>query len=271
VSTPRASIVLLCHNALDFTAACVESIARHTPESHEVVLVDNGSSDGTADWFAARGEGCLIRNATNLGFAAGVNQGMAAAEGETVVLLNNDALATPGWLGALLDALDRDPEVGIAVPRSNHVAGVQLLRGVGYAEAPSEALDAFAAERAAALAGQGFVADRVMGLCMAIRRDVVDIVGGFDPVFRIGNFEDDDYSIRTRLAGYTLWVCDDSYVHHYGHTTFKLLPEDYRALLEENALRFGDKWEIPAGSAEIPAAAGGFDPARDYVPLPLLG
>jgi GT2 family glycosyltransferase len=185
------------------------------------------------------------------------------------MVLNNDTIVTPGWFTAMNAALERDPALGVAVPRSNHVGGRQLLDAPGYAQAPSPELDAFAADRNSRLAGTGHGASRVTGLCMTFRREVLDRVGGFDPIFRVGNFEDDDYSLRARLAGYTLWICDDSYVHHFGHRTFATLPDAYRDLLEENGRRFMAKWDI-AGEDERDlerAIARPFDPARDRVDL----
>jgi GT2 family glycosyltransferase len=269
VSAPVASIVIPCHGNLLYTALCLESIARHTPEPHEVVVVDNGSPDATAGWCEERGA-TVIRSRVNLGFAGGVNLGLAAARGEVAVLLNNDALATPGWLTALLAALGREPGVGIAGPRSNWVSDDQIIPDAPYDEAPSEALDRFAAERARAHAGKGREATRLSGLCMAIARPVLERIGGFDTRFRLGNLEDDDYTARARLAGFRLWIADDSYVHHFGHKTFAALDEDYQSLLHENALRYIAKWDLPADAdprGVLPARA--FDPARDRVPLPL--
>lgn len=104
---------------------------------------------------------------------------------------------------------------------------------------------------------------------MAIPRDVLDAVGGFDPVFRIGNFEDDDYSLRVRLAGRTLWICDDSFIHHFGHRTFAILPDDYDALMTENGTRFAAKWDVDLAAdrelEHLPRRA--FDPRRDRVDL----
>jgi GT2 family glycosyltransferase len=265
------SIVIPCFNGVEYTAMCLASIARHTPESHEVILVDNGSTDGTGDYFADthEGEGALIRNARNQGFGVACNQGLAAAEGRRVMVLNNDTIVTAGWFTAMNDALERDPSIGVAVPRSNHVGGLQILGPVGYESAPSPELEAFGSERNAALAGAGRVVPRVTGLCMTFRREVLEAVGGFDPVFRLGNFEDDDYSLRTRLAGYSLWICDDSYIHHFGHRTFVTLPEEYRDLLEENGRRFQAKWDISlATDRELEEAVSRpFDPARDRIDL----
>ncbi len=269
--SPELSIVIPCFNGVEFTAACLEAIARNTPEAHEVILVDNGSTDGTADHFARTwtGDGALVRNARNAGFGVACNQGLAVAAGAVGVVLNNDTLVTPGWSTALLGALQRDPAIGVAVPRSNHVSGEQLLEDVGYDRAPGPEVDAFGDERSRLLAGRGRAVTRVSGLCMAIPRDILDAVGGFDPMFRIGNFEDDDYSLRVRMLGRTLWICDDSYIHHFGHRTFAILPEAYDDLMSENAIRFAAKWDIdPGADRELttpPARA--FDPARDRVDL----
>jgi GT2 family glycosyltransferase len=265
---PAASIVIPVHNAIEYTSLCLESIARHTPEDHEIVLVDNGSTDGTAEWFAERGDGALVRNASNRGFATAVNQGMSVAAGETIVVLNNDTLATPGWLTAMLQALGSDPSIGIVAPMSNHVTGGQLVNPVPYQGAPSPDVDDFGAERSRVFQRSGFGVERLAGLCMAISRSVVDAIGGFDPLFAIGNFEDDDYSIRARLAGFRLWVCQDSYIHHFGSQTFARLPEEYTDLLRENALRFIAKWELPENvSPKLTEPTRGFDPARDVIPL----
>ncbi|MEW6581379.1 MAG: glycosyltransferase family 2 protein [Actinomycetota bacterium] len=265
---PAASIVIPVHNALQYTTLCVESIERNTPEVHEIVLVDNASTDGTAEWFTERGEGALIRNSTNRGFAGAVNAGMSVAEGDVVVILNNDTLVTPGWLTALIAALDRDPAIGITAPMSNYVTGGQIVYPVPYGRAPNDGIDAFGVDRARAFGGMGFGVERLAGLCMAISRRVIDTIGGFDPAFAIGNFEDDDYSIRARLAGFRLWVCQDSYIHHFGSRTFDILPDDYDALLLENSLRFAAKWELPPGvGVKSTEPTRPFDPARDVIPL----
>ena len=261
------TIVIPCHDNLLYTALCLQSIAAHTPERHEVVVVDNGCTDATSEWSAAHGAR-VVRSPVNLGFAGGVNLGLAAADGDVVVILNNDALATPGWLAGLRGALEREPGVGIAGPRSNWVSDDQLLRHPPYAEAPSEELDAFAAARARTHAGTGYEVRRLSGLCMAIARPVLDRIGGFDTRFEVGNLEDDDYGLRARLAGFRLWVADDSYVHHFGHRTFALTGEDYEALMRANAMRYVFKWDLPHDAdprGVLPAR--GFDPLRDRVPI----
>jgi GT2 family glycosyltransferase len=267
VSSALTSIVVPCHDNLLYTALCLRSIAAHTPAPHEVVVVDNGCTDATSEWCAAEGAR-VVRSSVNLGFAGGVNLGLAEARGDVVVLLNNDALATPCWLEGLRGAIAREPGVGIVGARSNWVSDDQIIPHVPYSDAPSAELDAFAAARARDHAGRGREVTRVSGLCMAIARPVIDAIGGFDTRFEIGNMEDEDYTLRARLAGFRLWVADDSYVHHFGHRTFATLGEDYDLLLAGNAMRYAMKWELPIGGdprGVLPAR--GFDPARDRIRL----
>ena len=261
------SVVVPCHDNLLYTALCLQSVAAHTPEPHEVIVVDNGCTDATSDWAAAQGAR-VVRSRTNLGFAGGVNLGLAVASGDVAVLLNNDALATPGWLAGLHGALRGG--AGIAGPRSNWVSDDQIVREVGYGEAPSPELDAFAAARHREHAGMGRDVARISGLCMAIHRDVLDAIGGLDPRFEVGNMEDEDYALRARLAGFRLRVADDSYVHHFGHKTFDIVDEEYNALLELNAMRYAAKWDLPMhGDPRGVLPARGFDPALDMVRLGL--
>lgn len=266
----RASIVIPASGGRALTEACVASIARWTALEHEVVLVDNGSPDDTAAWFTARGEGVLVRSATALGFAAAVNLGIAASEGDAVVLLNNDTVVCEGWLDALVGALTGD--VGLAGPRSNYVIAEQRLDDVPD---PGPRLDAYAAARRAEYAGQGARVPRLSGLCMAIRRDVIERIGGFDPVFYPGYFEDDDYSLRARRAGYALWLCEDSLIWHKGSQTIHDADEGAlrgQRLMVANHARFRAKWHLERyedplrDTAQLLAADG----RNDFIALPSL-
>ncbi len=114
---PLTSIVMLTRNGLDLTRRCVESVMRHTEEPLEWIAVDNGSTDGTLEFWNSMEDVKLIANAENRGFAAGNNQGMLEASGDFILLLNNDTVVTPRWLSGLYAALFRDPDIGIVGPR----------------------------------------------------------------------------------------------------------------------------------------------------------
>src|SRR5512135_589839 len=99
---PLASIVIVNWNGRPYLDACLESVLRQEDGSFEVLLVDNGSSDGSADYVRRRFPGVnVIEAGANLGFAGGNNLGVRHAGGDLVVLLNNDTIVQPGWLAGL--------------------------------------------------------------------------------------------------------------------------------------------------------------------------
>ena len=105
-------------------------------------------------------------------------------------------------------------------------------------------------------AASGAVVQRITGLCMLITGPCFRKVGCLDERFGIGNFEDDDYCVRARLAGFVCVIAGDVFVHHFGSQTFKALGVDYAALLEENKGKFLDKWkELVAVKAARPSGA----------------
>ena len=243
------SIIILAHNQLDHTRRCLESIERHTPEPHELILVDNGSTDGTPDHFldyAARHKNVtVIANRANRGFAAGNNQGITLARGDCVLLLNNDTVVAPGWLTRMLAVFANHPRTGIVGPRSNFVLGKQLVEKPAYGGL--DELPAFAAQWAGQNAGQSRPVDRVIGFCLLARRAVLDAVGGLDEQFGSGNLEDDDFCIRACLAGFETRIADDAFIHHAGNATFNGARIDYRQAVLTNWSLFKSKWGIPAG------------------------
>ncbi len=272
------SIVILTCNALSYTRRCVAALQAHTTEPHEVVFVDNGSNDGTADYLAelaARHPHYrLIRNARNLGYAAGNNQGLAAARGEQLVLLNNDVVVTEGWLGRLLACARRHAAVGLVGPFTNRISGPQQLPEVDYDTESLEGLDAWARRLAREQAGQQQIHWRAVGFCLLIKRAVLEKIGGLDERFGRGNFEDDDLCLRARLAGFATILARDCFVHHYGGRTFAACGIDFAASMEENWRIFREKWGVPDGIGYrddhdmSPHLQGGFDPARHRCPLP---
>ena len=248
------SIIILTLNQWKLTKQCLDSILRHTSGSYELILVDNGSTDGTRDYlreYAAQHRRVIVvANRTNRGFAAGNNQGLALATGRQVLFLNNDTVVTPGWLGNMLKLFQEHPQTGVVGPRSNRVLGKQQVDGVGYKSL--EELPAFAAAWAEKHTGESRVANRVVGFCLLARCEVINAVGGLDEQFGSGNFEDDDFCVRAHLAGFETRIADDSFVHHVGNATFTGAGIDYAKAMETNWGLFKSKWAIPPETPPFP-------------------
>jgi GT2 family glycosyltransferase/Tfp pilus assembly protein PilF len=250
------SIIVLALNQWEHTERCLDSLTRHTPEPHEIILVDNGSTDKTPEALrvlATKNPRVrVIFNRENRGFAAGNNQALAIARGDAVVLLNNDTIVTPGWLRRMLAVLRRHPDTGVVGPMSNRVSGPQLV-DVPYPSHESHAsrqeITAFAESWSVAHNAQSTEVGRTVGFCLLARREVVERIGGLDERFGSGNFEDDDFCIRARLAGFRIRIAQDVFVHHTGSQTFKGAKIDYRAAMLRNWDLFRTKWQLPADVA----------------------
>lgn len=264
------SIVMLSWNAAQFTKLALESIRRYTSGEYEIIIVDNGSAPETVEWLRTLEDVRVIYNAENRGYAGGNNQALAAARGEYIVLLNNDVVVTEGWLDDLLCAFDRVPGLGVSAPRSNRIAGDQIVADAVYGNVNE--MHEFARGRRSFFRAQGYLTDRAIGLCLCVDRRVIEEIGGFDEQYGAGNFEDDDFCLRVRAAGYRIFVCNDVFIHHFGSQTFAANKVDWTATMRENWTRFAAKWGYAPvypdnGYQPSEAIDRGFLRKRHYVPL----
>ncbi len=242
---PLASIIIVTYNNLALNQDCLQSIFRETAwPNYEVIVVDNASRDGTAEWLAeqpAREPRLrVIRNAENRGFSAANNQGLRMARGEFLCLLNNDTLVTRGWLSTLIGHLRNMPAVGLIGPVSNQISNEAKVP-VEYAtraEMPRWA-EAYCRNHD----GETFPIPMPAFFCVAFRRETYEKVGELDERFGIGCFEDDDYCHRVQCQGYELRCARDVFVHHWQRASFQLIGEDrYLGIYYENKRRFEAKW-----------------------------
>jgi GT2 family glycosyltransferase len=240
-----ASVVVVTHDNLAFTRLCLRSVLANTEDDGlELVVVDNGSGDGTPAYLARLAEldarVKVVLNGTNIGFAPACNQGLGIASGDHLVLLNNDTMVAPGWLAGLRRHL-ADPEVGLVGPVTNRI-GNEAEIDTDY-RTWGEYLDA-AARRAEEHAGEWLPIATPAMFCLAMRRQAFLRLGPLDEGYEIGLLEDDDYAERARRAGYELRCADDVLVHHFGEASFgALVPSgEYARILERNQRRYAEKW-----------------------------
>lgn len=237
----KTSIVILTYNKLDYTKQCIESIRNFTHSDYEIIIVDNASTDGTVEWLEQQKDIRVVLNKKNLGFPKGCNQGIEIATGDNILLLNNDVIVTENWLENLLTCLYSDESIGAVGPVTNSAAYYTSIK------ADYQTLDQM--HEFARIYNQSNPERwderlKLIGYCMLVKKDIVDLTGNLDEQFTPGNFEDDDYSLRIRRAGYKLILCKDTFIHHYGSMSWRDNLEGYTTLLSENEKKFIDKWGI---------------------------
>jgi GT2 family glycosyltransferase/SAM-dependent methyltransferase len=242
---PKVSIVVVTYNNAHLNRLCLESIYGRTEwPNFEVIVVDNASSDETPEYLEQAEKTFprlrVMLNKRNLGFAAANNQALKEAKGEYLVLLNNDTVVPRGWLSALIKHLNLDPQIGLIGPVTNEI-GNEAKVSVGYERL--EDMPSWAADFVRQNDGQTFPISVLAMFCIAMRREVFARIGALDESFQIGMFEDDDYTRRVREEGLKVVCARDSFVHHAGRASFKLLgDQQYREIFQKNRRIYEEKW-----------------------------
>ncbi len=246
------SIVILTFNEMAYTKKCVKSILKHTPEPHEIIFVDNGSTDGTLKWLKTlvkeNKNYTLVENKQNLGFAKGCNQGMEASWGKFILLLNNDVVVADGWLSGLLDGLNHAPEAGIVGPMTNNISGLQQINDDSYRSV--DFLDKYAAKFREQYRHRRISLRRIVGFCMLFKRELAEQIGMLDESFGTGNFEDDDFCLRAALMGYKNYIAGDIFIHHFGSRSFIGNKINYGGAMSTNRKIIEQKWTLSTASPE---------------------
>jgi len=225
------SIVIPLYNQVAYTKLCIKSLRNSDIGDAELLLIDNGSSDGTAEYLDTCSDLRLIRNNINLGCAGAWNQGVRNTDSEWVVFLNNDVIVSPGWLEGLL---------GFAEEEGIDIVSPAIREGEFNYEIKEYGTEFVRIMGSAARHG---VAD---GVCFMVRRRVFETIGNFDEKFRIGQFEDKDFFRRATASGFRLGTTGRSFIHHFGSVTQKSLfkETETKPYEMENRRYFYSKWGL---------------------------
>jgi len=228
--------VVVNWNRKELLRACLDSLERQGEVASEVIVVDNGSADGSAEMAETEFSVRVIRNRENRGFCAANNQGIAAAQGEFVALINNDAEAAQGWLAALHRACSSAPDIGMAaskvlvwedpgrIDKAGHLIfpdGQNRGRGSGATDC-----------------GQYDCEEEVLwpdGCAALYRKAMLDEIGGFDEDF-FAYGDDAELGLRARIAGWRCIYTPQAVVRHHRGSTLGKDSVRRLELIERNRL-----------------------------------
>lgn len=214
-----ASLVVLAYNQLQYTTLCMDSIYAYTKGiDFEVITVNNGSSDGTKEYFDSLPNKKKINYDTNVGIEKAINDALSISEGKYFVLINNDIVVTTNWLNNIITIMESDPKIGAVVPGCNASANDQIIKAEYYTISQ---LQEFAKDfnKSNPLKWEERL-DLSMYL-VTFRTEELKNMGALDEFYTPGGHDDDDLSFRFRRAGYKLIFTGDTYVHHYGSKTMQ--------------------------------------------------
>lgn len=215
--TEILSIIMPCKDNLFYTRICIETLTKNTLIPYELIIIDNASKAPTKKYLnnlKLTRKARVITNKRNLGAPAAFNQGIRAASGDIMILLNNDTLLTEGWAERLMRALKSYPKAAAAAPLLNppdapEISIREVIRTAAYIQ----------------LRNRGTVTEvpGVTSTCLALKKEVLDILGGFDENYGLGTNDDHDLCLRIRKEGYKIILVEDVFVYHYwGRTLSKM-------------------------------------------------
>jgi len=242
IDPPKVIIVIVSYNKRDLLAKCLDSIEENTSEpEYEIIVVDNGSKDGTDELLKERYPRVkIIRNETNVGFAKANNQAMREAlknGPKYFFLLNNDTTVHRGWLEEAVKLAESQADIGIVGGKLlfpdgkiQHAGGILSPKGPLHVRIRQDNSDLY--DRVAEV-------DFVLGAALLIKRDVIEKIGLFDEGFSPAYFEEVDWCTRARRSGYKILYSPRSTItHHLGATAREFGDYWFDYVYNKNNIRF---------------------------------
>ena len=249
----KFSFVLLCYNNWNITKQAVTTLLKsidpiHQSQGLELIIVDNGSTDETPmgikqikeeydnDFIQIKN----LRLDPNMGYTPGINAGLSKCKGKIISILNNDLAFPPNWFNGLVEVLENDKEIGLVAPYLSMSSGVQ---NVNKQFSSLDEMNAFAADFMVKNEKTLILTHRVIGACMVFKEEVIKLTGGNDIWFGLGQFDDDDWCLRSIAAGYKIAVVGKSFVHHICSATYNQQSELLTATYLTNENKMQRKWD----------------------------
>lgn len=249
------SVITLTHNQIEYTKRCLSSLLQTTYSPWELIVVDNGSTDGTRDWLEAFKRTCetsgvkvsIILNDGNIGCSTARNQGVEKARGKRLVFIDNDiALRSRNWLTGLGECLDNNKAACIVGPKLVYTFEPYAIQFAGGAVSRSGRVQ---------FIGRGEARDNArfnkkrevqcfISACFMVRRPVLEQVGGFDEAFNPVEYEDIDLCYRVRSKGHKIIYLPSVEMYHFESVTTTgtpALPNTY--LIIKHGLLFKKRWK----------------------------
>jgi GT2 family glycosyltransferase len=242
---PHVSIVIPVHNHWPYTAACLRSLLETSGKrSFEVIVVDDKSSDETATHLAQIEGLTILQNETNMGFVASCNRGASQAQGEYLVLLNNDIQVLEGWLDELIDTFEREPRAGLVGARLIYPDGsLQESGGIVFSDGSGWN---YGRGKEAENPQYLFLreTDYCSGACIALRTRFFHQIGALDERYSPAYYEDTDLAFRVREAGFKVLIQPlSAVVHHEGITSGTDTSIGMKKYQVINQKKFTERWK----------------------------
>ena len=217
MSDRKVTIVIPNYNGLKFLEPCLSALSCQTCQDYELLVVDNGSTDGSVAWLQEREIPAILLSA-NTGFAGAVNTGIKAAATPYVILLNNDTEAEPDYVRALLRAMEQSPRIFSVSPKMLQMYHRELMDDAG----DMYSLMGWAYQRGVGRRAEHYNRPcHIFSACAGAaiyRREVFEQIGYFDEM-HFAYLEDIDVGYRAKIAGYYNRYCPAAVVYHVGSGT----------------------------------------------------
>lgn len=245
------SIIIPCFNALEYTKQCIESVLLQTNINYELILINNGSEDGTKEYFKSLTRSLkpnkklqkvtIVQSKQNLGVAKALNLGISKSIGRYVCYLNNDVIVTKDWLKKIVKAAKSDKQIGAVGTMFNAFENKDIVK---LAEKDKKIIDVLAETISVKNIGKIKKAKLIHGLCMFIKKSVFKKVGLFNEFFYPCFGEDIEFCERLKENGYKLVDAADVFIFHYWNKSvrskqFKKQNNSIEKVMEKHYKSFG--------------------------------